>query len=323
MTQSTAVKRSIKHPVTAPKPTTGHTIASVPDFEIFSSYIGRTVSGATTDFEMLTTALNNKLNVLIGGPTGPGKTMVTEAFAALHNMPHATIACSVGVDVPGMFGKYIPNESRKSELDPEWIWQDGPVTDIWRHGGLLLIDEINFMPERVATILYPALDRRRVVKLIDHKGETIHAHPNLLIVATMNPDYAGTRQLNAAFRNRFQLQLTWDYDPLVESQLVTGKAIRDIAEKLRADTGLKHGTPVATNMMIEFEKLVKLLGLEFAVNNFCEHFTTDEQPEVRKVFMTYEENLANDYRSDAEIDDDNDGFAFRRSSDPWLDGDDD
>jgi MoxR-like ATPase len=36
----------------------------------------------------------------------------------------------------------------------------------------------------------------------------------------MNPDYIGTTPLNYAFRNRFDIQIPWDYDDAVEEKLI-------------------------------------------------------------------------------------------------------
>src|SRR6185369_15834520 len=104
-------------------------VASIPDAEVAKRYIGRTIDGLM-DFEIFTYAFENALNVLIEGPTGPGKTMASRAFAASNGMCFYAIPSNVGVEPSQLFGKYIPNEDALDESDPKFIWQDGPVTDI-------------------------------------------------------------------------------------------------------------------------------------------------------------------------------------------------
>lgn len=303
----------------AKTPATGHTIATVPSQAIARKYIGRKVAGVQ-DFDILKTAMDNGLNVLLSGPTGPGKTTVVQAFAAKNGLAFVSVPCSVGLDPSQLFGKYIPNPNKRRDADPEYIWVDGPVTDIFRHGGVLLIDEINFMPEKISTVLFSAFDKRREITLLDHMGETIRAHTDVLIVGAMNPEYQGTRPLNAAFRNRFNVQLYWDYDPTVEAKLVASKALRDVAHKLRNDASLQYGTPVSTNMLMEFGTHVELFDLKFAAEVFIQHFdASNEQQTVRGVIDTAMDNLIEDFRPPAEIEQANAGFNW--INDTYLDPD--
>jgi MoxR-like ATPase len=132
--------------------------------------------------------------------------------------------------------------------------------------------------------------------LLDHHGEVIEAHPDLTIFATMNPDYIGTTPLNFAFRNRFDIQIPWDYDDKVEAKLVSSKALLVVAKQLRVEANKgQYETPISTNMLQEFVNFVDALGYEFAVENFIAHFSSDEAASVRLVFQTHEHNIKTDF----------------------------
>ena len=129
-------------------------------------------------------------------------------------------------------------------------------------------------------------------------GETITAHKDLTIFATMNPDYIGTTPLNFAMRNRFDIQLSWDYDDAVEAKLVSSKALLLVTKQLRAEAAKgQYETPISTNMLMEVEDFIKDedLGYEFAVENFIAHFSSEEQASVRLVFQTHEHNIKTDF----------------------------
>jgi hypothetical protein len=129
-------------------------------------------------------------------------------------------------------------------------------------------------------------------------GETIVAHKDLTIFATMNPDYIGTTPLNFAMRNRFDIQLSWDYDDEVESKLVSSKSLLLLVKQLRSEAAKgQYETPISTNMLMEIEEFIKDedLGYEFAVENFIAHFSADEQASVRLVFQTHEHNIKSDF----------------------------
>ena len=266
-------------------------MSSVPDMSVYNSYVGREFNGRR-EFDIFDAAAEQNWNILIEGPTGPGKTMAARAYSAKRGKRFYSIASNVGIEPSQLFGKYIPDG------EGGFAWIDGPVTDLVRHGGVLLINEVNFMPERVATVIFGLLDGRREITLLDHKGETIKAHDDLLIIADMNPGYAGTRPLNEAFRNRFTVQLFWDYDPKVEAKLIRSASLRELMASIRTQvaSGL-YVTPVSTNMGMEFESVAKALGLEFAMNNFVTHFQEDERESIRKLCEAHLEKLEKDIES--------------------------
>lgn len=261
-------------PATAPATLIDNSIAAVPDQAFYDRYISRKVGGKT-DLEMLTFALKKHYNVLIEGPTGAGKTSAVLAFAAQNKMRFYATPSSIGLEPSQLFGKFIPSGEGN-----QLVWQDGPVTDLVRHGGVLLLNEVNFIPARVSTALFGLLDVRREMVLLDHKGEVIKAHNDLLIVADMNPNYRGTQPLNEAFRNRFPIKQAWDYDTVVESKLVPYGALRRLAQDLRQSEEII--TPVSTNLLIDFVTMAKDedMGWDFAVTNLIAHFSSDERPTV-------------------------------------------
>lgn len=270
-------------------------LASVPPMERAKEYVSRTIS-KLKDFEIYDKARENKLDVLIYGPTGPGKTSSVIAWAAARKLRTATVSGNAALEPSQLIGKYIPDGKGG------FMWIDGPVTDVVRNGGVLCLDEVNFISPKIYTVLYSLLDARRALILLDHKGETIEAHPDLTIFATMNPSYIGTTPLNFAFRNRFAIQIPWDYDDEVESQLVKSQAILTIAKQLRSEAAKgEFETPISTNMLMELEKFVPIFGMEFAINNFVAHFDDEEQDKVRLVMTTHEHNIQADFEIDSGI----------------------
>jgi len=270
-------------------------LASVPRIELAQRYVHRSIWGQD-DFSIFDHARANSINVLVYGPTGPGKTTAVEAWAAERGLRMATVSGNASMEPSQMTGKFV------SDGNGSFAWIDGPVTDVVRNGGVLLLDEVNFISPKIYTVLYSLLDGRREISLLDHHGEVIKAHPDLTIFATMNPDYVGTTPLNFAFRNRFDIQIPWGYEPKVESKLVKSKALLALATMLRneADKG-QYETPISTNMLQEFVHFVDALGYEFAVENFIAHFSTDEQASVRLVFQTHEHNIKTDFGLAVEI----------------------
>jgi Holliday junction resolvasome RuvABC ATP-dependent DNA helicase subunit len=276
---------------TTSAPSFNVSLATVPPMKLAERYVHRKVYGVE-DFTTFDKARANGINVLIYGPTGPGKTTAVEAWAASRSLRMATVSGNASMESRQLFGGFIPDGNGS------YGWIDGPVTDVVRNGGVLLLDEMNFISPKIYTTLYPLTDGRRSITLLDHMGETIVAHKDLTIFATMNPDYIGTTPLNFAMRNRFDIQLSWDYDDAVEAKLVSSKALLLVTKQLRSEAAKgQYETPISTNMLIEVEEFIKDsdLGYEFAIENFIAHFSNDEQASVRLVFQTHEHNIKTDF----------------------------
>lgn len=253
----------------------------IPPMSYFDQHITRTIDGKT-EYDVFEYAMEHKRNVLIEGPSGCGKTSASIAFSAMKGLPFYSISSNAGIDPSQLFGRYIPDE-----VNGGFMWVDGAVTSIVRNGGVLLINEVNFMPERISTVLFGLLDKRREITLMDHKSETIKAHDDVLVVADMNPGYEGTRPLNKAFRNRFAIQQVWDYDRAVEMKLVESPSLLTLASDIRRrSVSGEFETPFGTNMLIEFEEIAKDMGYEFSVQNTVNHFTDTERDSIKLLYKT-------------------------------------
>jgi MoxR-like ATPase len=216
------------------------------------------------------------------------------AFAAYMNMAFYAVGSTSGTEGSQLNGRIIPDEER----DGGFVWQDGPLTDIIRYGGVLLINEIDFLSERFTTHLFQVLDERREIALLDHKGEVIHAPDNFLVIADHNGTdarYRGTRQLNAALADRFAVKLNLDYNPDVEAKIVSSPTLRSIVADLRVQA--KEGiieTPISTRMMMEFEEIALDLGTEFAIDNFLNAFDDDVRAPIEHTMNLRSNELMRD-----------------------------
>lgn len=284
-------------------------VASVPDKSVVTQYVGRSFdlgSGKKmTDMEVFDYSFDQNFNMLIEGPTGSSKTMATRTWAASRNKLLARIPSNAGIDSSQLFGKFVPDKARGG-----FHWVDGPVTHVFRHGGVILWNEINFTPERVGSVMFGALDGQREIVLLDHESEVIRAHlgkgicwcntsncddKRVLIVADQNPDYLGTRELNAALRNRFAMQLQWDYDKAVEMTLVKSRNLLAMAHQVRLSAQTNgFDTPISTNMLMEFVRLANGTSVVFASTVFVNHFKSDERESVRLVVEQWTDRIIAD-----------------------------
>jgi MoxR-like ATPase len=273
----------------------------IPESYFLDDYVGRTLYGVD-DLSVMGRAHDMKHNVLIAGPTGAAKTSFVYAYAVQSQMPVINIACNGAVQPEQLLGQWLPKSDGQG-----YHFVPGELVLGVMHGAIILLNEVNFMPPKIASVIYGLLDRRRTVYLPMAAGSdtptVIKAHPRTLVVADYNPGYHGTRPLNQAFKNRFAIKLNWDYDHNVETELVTSPSLLELGEKLRASADAGDiSTPIPTNMLMEFEDLAydEGLGIEYAVGNFVAAFEYEEQQVVSEVVALYIDRITDELGLSAE-----------------------
>lgn len=273
----------------------GHAVAvEIPSGPTVDGYVGRTIA-TMTDSEVFDLAAEEHMNVLLIGDTGSGKTTAVRSWAAKHNHPCYVIPGNGPLDPSALFGRFIPDP-----VSGTFEWIDGPVTTVLRLGGVLVIDEINMIPAKVLSVLYPLLDGRREIPLLDHSGEVVHAHPDVVVFATQNEGmgYSGTSPLSHAIKNRFSVILRWGYDPAVEKQLITSKTLLTFAERIRVmHQAGEVETPTTTNSLMTFERISRKTGnLNLAIETMLNRYASDstERAAVQVVFDGLKANVEGD-----------------------------
>lgn len=318
----------------------------IPPRSFADSYIQRDLGGGLKDVQMLTRAIQTKKNVLLMGPTGPGKTSLYLATCALNEWPLGTVNLNGQTTAEDLVGQIVPvprdpskmaqlqnvvvkarsllarvkaDELAKGKVDRSYVadqdrimplqeavwkaelaleasyhdsaefeWVDGLLIRMMKGDSrfehtVFLADEVNFAPAKIMALLNGVTDHRRQIAVVQHVGEMVHAHPGFHFGAAMNPAYQGTKSLNEAFKDRFQIQLFFDYEPAVERELVKDPRLVDLAEKLRVmEKKDEIHTPTSTRMMMQFEENRDLFGPEFALESFISRYDESEQMPVKE-----------------------------------------
>ena len=256
-----------------------------------ANYVSREVADGQTEFDIFAYALENKQNTLIEGDTGCGKTYAVMAHAEKMQMPFFSVACNGATNPDQLIGTWLP----KADGGIEWV--DGVITTFVRNGGVLLLDEVNFMKPDISAAFHSLLDDRRTLNLIENGGEVIKAADTFQVIATYNRNYAGTREINEAFKNRFAHKPEFTYEQLDEDTLTGGGqyALLNLAEQLRqarAD-GIIH-TPISTNSLMLFCDFIEDMSLEYALTNFINQFNDDERSSIKEIFDIFIPQIAGD-----------------------------
>ena len=174
---------------------------------------------------------SDALAVLFHGPAGTGKTMSCKLVCQEIGLPIMdVINCTENLD-EFVLGKFIPEDDRI-------IFKESYVTKAVRHGGAVIFEEINFAKPQYLAFLNSLIDDNGFVRL--DNGEVVRRHPNFRFFATMNLGYFGTKELNQALYNRFNiiLELAALADEAIARMLTT--RVPECADKVEKLLGVYH-----------------------------------------------------------------------------------
>lgn len=174
------------------------------------------------EVELFHAAYEERLPVLLKGPTGCGKTRFVEYMAyqlfrgdasdkdrRKVQQPLLTVACHEDLSATDLVGRFLLQGD-------ETVWQNGPLTRAVREGAICYLDEIVEARKDSTVLIHSLTDHRRMLP-IEKRGTMIDAHPNFLLVISYNPGYQNVmKDLKPSTRQRF-IAIDFDY-PSVEEE---------------------------------------------------------------------------------------------------------
>ena len=211
------------------------------------------------EVEVFNHTYQQKLPLLLKGPTGTGKSRFIEYMAHSLNKELITVSCHEETSSTDLIGRYIIKGA-------ETVWLDGPLTSAVKNGSILYLDEIAEARPDVLVAIHSLTDHRREL-FIDKLGITVKAHSDFMLVASFNPGYQkGFKELKPSTRQRF-IAMSFDYaDEKLERLIITketeisdadAKKLVQIASKIRNLTELGLTETVSTRLLVDAGKLIK------------------------------------------------------------------
>lgn len=262
----------------------------------------------TDEVEVFTAAFEQRIPVLLKGPTGCGKTRFVEYMSyrlgrslakvsknaqanAKGNglgMPLVTIACHEDLTASDLVGRYLLEGQ-------ETRWIDGPLSRAVKAGAICYLDEIVEARKDTTVLIHPLTDHRRMLP-VEKRGQILEAHANFLLVISYNPGYQNAlKDLKQSTRQRF-ISLEFDYPPReIEARVIQheGKVSPEMAadlaklgEKVRhlKEHGLQEGA--STRLLIY---AARLIASGIAPRRACESAVVWALTDDREVQRSLEE----------------------------------
>ena len=187
------------------------------------------------EIEIFQAAYDQRIPVLLKGPTGCGKTRFVEHMAWRLTRDLVTVTCHDDMTASDLVGRYMLNADGTA-------WLDGPLTQAVRGGAICYLDEVVEARKDTTVILHSLTDHRRMLP-VERLGSNIPAHPDFLLVVSYNPGYqASIKDLKPSTRQRF-VAIEFGYPTVsLETQIIAhesgvdgsvAEALAFLADRLR------------------------------------------------------------------------------------------
>jgi len=162
-------------------------------------------------------AYEDRIPVLLKGPTGCGKTRFVEYMAWRLRRPLVTVSCHDDLTASDLVGRYLITNAQT-------VWVDGPLARAVRAGAICYLDEIVEARRDTTVVIHPLADDRRMLP-IEKRGELLEAPPEFMLVLSYNPGYQSVlKELKESTRQRF-VAIEFRYpDVEVERRIVVAES---------------------------------------------------------------------------------------------------
>jgi nitric oxide reductase NorQ protein len=211
------------------------------------------------EVELFKIAYENKLPLLLKGPTGCGKTRFLSHMAYKISAPLITIACHEDLTTSDLVGRYLLDGGTTR-------WQDGPLTLAVRYGGICYLDEVVEARKDTTVVIHPLTDDRRILPL-EKRGQILEASDNFMLTVSYNPGYQTVlKDLKQSTKQRF-ITITFDFPSAgLEEDIVVHESgvgrkeasdLRKIAEKFRGMKNRGLDEEVSTRLLIYAGVLIR------------------------------------------------------------------
>jgi MoxR-like ATPase len=218
--------------------------------------LGVSVIGLKPVIRALTIAVIGRGHVLLQGPPGLGKTLLSKALASSLGGSFSRVQGTADLMPSDIIGVHVFDAAKR-----EFEFRPGPL-----FADVLLVDEINRASPKTQSALLEAMEERQVT--VERK--TYRLPPQFLVIATQNPgDFEGTYPLPESQLDRFMLRIDMTYparddEQAILAQYMTLSAVprpaarqvlpQDILDAARAAVDEVHVAPELLAYVLELAR---------------------------------------------------------------------
>jgi MoxR-like ATPase len=169
--------------------------------------LGTAVMGLRPVIRALTIAIVARGHVLLQGPPGLGKTLLSKTLATALGGTFSRVQGTADLMPSDIIGVHVFDAVKR-----DFEFRPGPL-----FADILLVDEVNRASPKTQSALLEAMEERQV----SVERKTYALPPQFLVIATQNPgDFEGTYPLPESQLDRFMLRIDMTYPAREDEQAI-------------------------------------------------------------------------------------------------------
>lgn len=233
------------------------------------------------EFDHILRLASQRVNTLLIGPTGCGKTYLAGKVAEHLGLRFASVSVTLGMSKSDIMGYLLPTGKSGAF---EYVYS--PFVDLYENGGVFLIDEMDNGDPNILGQFNQALANGEFYLPQRKEKHRVQRHEDFVCIAAANTygtgadaQYVGRNQVDEATLDRFRVgQVELDYSEHVERAIVDeevflwGSAIRKGIKEL----GMMRNMSTRTMIDMSKMKIAYEYGPEDFSNMFLVGWSTDE-----------------------------------------------
>lgn len=139
-------------------------------------------------------------SVLMSGDAATGKNLMAETICWVVQKPYRFYSINIQTDKFDLTGRTVLQSQSEGGGT---VVQDSFLIQMMKHGGAILLDEINASNPAIMTVLHSVVEKGHKMIDVESSDERVVAKEDFLLFGAMNPGYNGTNDLNEALHSRF------------------------------------------------------------------------------------------------------------------------
>lgn len=227
------------------------------------------------DFNKTLTLLSIHKQLMLSGPTGSGKTYLSEQLSKALDLDFSHISCTAGMSESHLTGRMV--------ADGTYI--PTSFVGLYERGGVFLLDEIDAADSNVLLIINSAIANGKMSVPNRKENPIAKRHENFHLVVASNTwghgsfEYSGREILDKAFLDRFALSKAYiDYDEELELSITDNLPLTDKLQYVRRNCKIERS--ISTRTILSAYKM----SASFSEEEICDILTLDWTDEEKSKF---------------------------------------
>lgn len=229
---------------------------------------------------------SERVNVMLVGPAGCGKTHIAEQVAKGLQLDFASQSCSAGMSESIFSGWLLPIES-----GGQFVYVSSEFVRLYENGGVFLFDEIDASDSNTLLFLNQALANKSFYLPQRFQKPKVERHKDFVAIAAANTygtgatvQYNGRNALDAATMDRFRAGIiSMDYSRSLEEKLIDGSVLEwgwFTRDKIKQKSLRKI---MSTRFLLDANKMVKNQG--WTLDRIKESYFSDWSAEEKRMIQ--------------------------------------